>query len=120
MNGVGRRDQRQAIRIPVGLWARAYDHGEFVPTQGNISRGGARATLPTVPRDEQLEVVVNLGAFGVLRLQARMVGILPGPDCVDIRMQFVGLTAEDERALAGFIDTVTQEARGWESLAAAA
>jgi hypothetical protein len=110
---------RESVRIAVGLWCRPYDCVDFVPTRGNISLGGARATLPLPPGDEQMEVLLDLGHLGEVRVQARLLEVIPRAVGVDVRMQFVDVTLEDELVLARFIDAVTQEARLWDALAAA-
>ncbi len=90
---------RESVRIDVGLWCRPYDCVDFVPTRGNISLGGARATLPLPPGDEQMEVLLDLGHLGEVRVQARLLEVIPRAVGVDEVRQEVRQLPEEPHEL---------------------
>lgn len=108
-------DRRESIRVNMELMVRSYDRVAFEPASGDISLGGARLRLGSMPRDNMVEVLLQrLEDGSEVRLQGDILSVRPHPQGgFDARVRFVEQDLKDELALARMLHQVEKEWDVW-------
>jgi hypothetical protein len=110
-----RADRRESIRVNMELMVRSYDRVAFEPASGDISLGGARLRLGSMPRDNMVEVLLQrLEDGSEVRLQGDILSVRPhSQGGFDARVRFVEQDLKDELALARMLHQVEKEWDAW-------
>ena len=105
-----RGERRESPRIPLRIWVEGVeDEGHYTECMGNIGLQGAFVELDVPPAvGSRINMVFTLPTRGdEIRTQGEVIAVATERETPGVRVTFSGLTFEQERALARFIDQLT-------------